>query len=379
MNGHDKPGVTSPENTRGVAPSSPTPGQPASGAASPTAARAEARPDARPGFAARARLQHWQPQEQPQPASGADGTGGLAPGQVERRRTFYDVIHETRHHYQRTVTLSQQSLHMTPRFFERQDVLAHQIDIDPAPQDWVMRTDYFGNTFRNMTLATPHRELVVRAASTVALHARLDEQGIAGSMAWEAMRENLRVSAGAPSLDPFPFLFESPHVVRSDALAAYALQSFTPGRPTLEAAHDLTERIYRDFEFDPEATTISTPLEEVLTGRRGVCQDFAHLMIGCLRAIGLAARYVSGYILTMPPPGKPRLVGADASHAWVSVYCTGYGWVDFDPTNRRLVKDEHITLGWGRDFSDVTPMRGMVLGGGAQDLDVSVTVTPLPR
>ncbi|MGI4848415.1 MAG: transglutaminase family protein [Janthinobacterium lividum] len=302
-----------------------------------------------------------------------------ARSQMERRRTFYDVVHETRHLYQRTVTLSQQSLHMSPRSFEFQDVLSHQIDVEPVPQDWSVRNDYFGNATRGMTLATPHRELVVRASSTVALHARLDEQGIAGSMPWESMRESLLVSAGAASLEPFGYLYESPHVSKSAELATYALQSFTPGRPILEAAHDLTERIYRDFEFDSEATTISTPLEEVLRGRRGVCQDFAHLMIGCLRTLGLACRYMSGYILTMPPPGKPRLVGADASHAWVAVYCTGYGWIDFDPTNRRLVANEHITLGWGRDFSDVTPMRGMVLGGGAQELEVSVTVTPIPR
>lgn len=297
----------------------------------------------------------------------------------ERRRTFYDVVHETRHQYQRTVTLSQQLLHMSPRSFEFQDVLAHQIDIDPAPQDWSVSNDYFGNLMRGMTLSTPHRALLVRATSTVALHTRPDEYGISGSMPWEAMRDSLLVSEGAPSLDPFQYLYESPHVSRSAGLAAYAALSFTPGRPLLEAAFDLTERIYRDFEFDSEATTISTPLDEVLAGRRGVCQDFAHLMIGCLRTLGLACRYVSGYILTMPPPGKPRLVGADASHAWVSVYCTGYGWIDFDPTNRRLVQNEHITLGWGRDFSDVTPMRGMVLGGGNQELEVSVTVAPIPR
>ncbi len=145
----------------------------------------------------------------------------------------------------------------------------------------------------------------------------------------------------------------------------------------LDAALNLTQRIFDDFEFDPKATEISTPLEEVLRGRRGVCQDFAQLMIGCLRSLGLPARYVSGYILTKPPEGQPRLIGADASHAWVSVFCPGIGWIDFDPTNRCLVQREHITLGWGRDFSDVTPMRGIVLGGGDQELTVSVTVTPL--
>jgi transglutaminase-like putative cysteine protease len=173
-------------------------------------------------------------------------------------------------------------------------------------------------------------------------------------------------------------MYASPHVICSPDLEQFARISYTPGRPQLDAALDLTQRIFDEFEFDETATEISTPLEEVLKGRRGVCQDFAQLMIGCLRSLGLPARYVSGYILTHPPAGQPRLVGADASHAWASVFCPGPGWIDFDPTNRCLVQHEHITLGWGRDFSDVTPMRGVVLGGGEQDLEVRVTVTPLP-
>ncbi len=301
----------------------------------------------------------------------------IPPIPSEQQNPTYSMVHETRHRYQRTVTLSQQSLHMTPRSFEFQDVLSHQIEVEPEPQDWSHRTDYFGNSMRSMTLSTPHAELVVRASSTVTMRPRLNQTQISGSMPWESMRDRLRVSAGAASLDPFHYLYESPHIARSGELQAYAATSFTSGRPLLEATHDLTERIYRDFEFDDDATTISTPLADVLKGRRGVCQDFAHLMIGCLRTLGLAARYISGYILTTPPPGQPRMVGADASHAWVSVFCEGFGWIDFDPTNSRLVQDEHITLAWGRDFSDVTPMRGMVLGGGEQELGVHVTVTPL--
>ena len=287
----------------------------------------------------------------------------------------YHVLHETRHQYQRSVTLSQQMLHMTPRLFRWQQVTAHDIEVLPVPQDWTARTDYFGNTSRSFTLTTPHRTLIVRGSATVALLRRPDASLLALSPAWENTRTQLRMPGQA--LEASKFLFESPHVMCSAELAQYAAPSFSHQRPLLEAAYDLTQRIYNDFEFDDEATTISTPLHEVLIGRRGVCQDFAHLMIGCLRSLGLAARYVSGYILTTPPPGQPRMVGADASHAWVSVYCSHAGWVDFDPTNRRLVQDEHITLGWGRDFSDVTPMRGTVLGGGAQSLEVSVTVTPL--
>lgn len=306
-----------------------------------------------------------------------DHDAPAAPLPSELTHTLYRVLHETHYRYQRDVTLSQQLLHMTPRSFEFQECLSHWIRIDPESQDWANHIDYFGNATRHLTLSTPHRALEVRAESVVAMRPRLERAQIDGSPPWETLRDSLRQSADALTLEPFQFLYESPHIECSAELAHYALNSFRHGRPVLEAAFDLTERIFRDFEFDHTATTIATPLSEVLQGRRGVCQDFAHLMIGCLRTLGLAARYVSGYILTTPPPGHARLVGADASHAWVSVYCPDFGWVDFDPTNRCLVQDEHITLGWGRDFSDVTPMRGIVLGGGEQELEVRVTVSPL--
>jgi transglutaminase-like putative cysteine protease len=289
----------------------------------------------------------------------------------------YRVIHQTDYSYQSMVTLSQQYLHLTPRCFQYQQSLSHQIQVDPTPDDWSDGTDYFGNRTKNLTLTTPHQVLVVHAESTVELYARPTLEQIAGTAPWELLQETMRQSQGAPSLEPFQYLYSSPHILCSNALQQYALASYTPGRPSLDAALDLTHRIFDDFEFDSEATDISTTLDEVLEGRRGVCQDFTHLMIGCLRSIGLPARYISGYILTHPSEGQVRLIGADASHAWVSVYCPEWGWVDFDPTNRSLVQHEHITLGWGRDFSDVTPLRGIVLGGGQQILGVSVTVTPL--
>ena len=292
-------------------------------------------------------------------------------------RILYHVMHETRHRYQRSVMLSQQMLHLTPRAFAHQDVISHQIEVVPVPQEWSEHTDYFGNQCRGFTLGTPHRTLIVRSSATVALLRRPNVSYLGKSPAWEDQR--LRMCNVLLAHEPIKYMFESPHVPCSTELAAFALPSFTPRRPLLEAAYDMTHRIFKDFEFDGNATTIATPVHEVLTGRRGVCQDFAHLMIGCMRSIGLPARYVSGYILTSPPPGQVRMVGADASHAWVSVYATNVGWVDCDPTNRRLVEDEHITVAWGRDFSDVTPMRGTVLGGGAQDLVVSVTVTPLAQ
>ena len=187
------------------------------------------------------------------------------------------------------------------------------------------------------------------------------------------MRDHLRETAEGVVLEPLQFLFDSPHVACNVELARYAESSFTPGRPLLEAALDLTERIYSDFEFDPHATTIATPLADVLKGRRGVCQDFAHIMIACLRTLGLPARYVSGYLLTQPPPGRPRLIGADASHAWVSVYLPGRDgpgdWADFCPTNGRQPGEDYVTLAIGRDYSDVSPMRGVLHGGARHTLE----------
>jgi len=289
----------------------------------------------------------------------------------------YRVVHETRYRYDSPVVLSQQLLHLTPRRLDFQRLTDHRIAVEPAPSETAGREDYFGNAVTQFTLAAPHASLTVHAESHVEVDAR-DAPGTGGP--WEALRERLRESSGEALLEAQQFLYESPHVDCFRELAAYAAPSFAPGCDIVGAARDLTRRIHADFRFDPTATSVSTPLREVLAKRRGVCQDFAHLMTGCLRALGLAARYVSGYILTSPPPGKPRLVGADASHAWVSVYCGpaagNSGWVDLDPTNDCLVDDEHITLAWGRDFSDVTPMRGVILGGGEQELDVAVTVAP---
>lgn len=293
-------------------------------------------------------------------------------------RARYHVVHETRVAYRSPVTLSQQYLHLTPRSFPYQQVESHEVWVNPLENDGVDGMDYFGNKTRQVTITAPHQSLLVHAESTVALMRRHGPDGIKGTSSWESLRDRLQQGMDAAMADGYRYLYASPHVGCSLELEAFARISYTPGRPQMDAALDLTQRIFDEFDFDDAATDISTPLEEVLRGRRGVCQDFAQLMIGCLRSLGLPARYVSGYILTHPPTGQPRLIGADASHAWVSVFCPGLGWVDFDPTNRCLVQYDHITLGWGRDFSDVTPMRGVVLGGGEQDLEVRVTVTPLP-
>ncbi|QRX84548.1 transglutaminase family protein [Glaciimonas sp. PAMC28666] len=289
----------------------------------------------------------------------------------------FRVVHETRYTYQSLVTLSQQYLHLTPRTFRYQQIESHRIGIEPREEDGSEGRDYFGNITRQIAITAPHKVLSVHAESIVVLKPRYTLAQIQGTLAWENLRDSVRHDKSDAALDACRYLFSSPHVQFSPELEQYARLSYTVGRPLIDAALSLTQRIFDDFEFDDKATEISTPLDEVLKGRRGVCQDFAQLMIGCLRSLGLPARYVSGYILTHPPAGQPRMIGADASHAWVSVFCPELGWIDFDPTNRCLVQSEHITLGWGRDFSDVTPMRGIVLGGGEQTLDVEVTVTPL--
>ena len=287
------------------------------------------------------------------------------------------VTHETQYRYSSPVVLSQQLLHLSPRALPWQRCDAHELSVEPTANEMTQREDYYGNRTVSLVIAVPHQALVVRAASAVSVEPRADAALAAAKSSWEAVRARLSALDTPPLADPVEFLFDSPHVERSRELADYAVKSFTARRAILESASDLARRIHRDFKFDRTATSVSTPLRQVLKQKSGVCQDFAHLMIGCLRSIGLAARYVSGYILTAPPPGRPRLVGADASHAWASVYCgERAGWIDIDPTNNCIVDDAHVTLGWGRDFADVTPMRGVILGGGAQTLAVRVTVTP---
>jgi transglutaminase-like putative cysteine protease len=289
----------------------------------------------------------------------------------------FNVLHETRYEYAATVSLSQKLLHLTPRTFQFQNCESHIITLNPADSERSSDIDFFGNHTNYCVVTEPHQNLLVRAESTLTLHPRPGQELLANSRPWETVRDTLQLLSNPARLEVIKYLYTSTHITYSEELAAYARLSFTTGRSVLDSAFDLTCRIYAEFTFDSEATEISTPLSELLKIKRGVCQDFAHLMIGCLRAIGLSCRYVSGYILTRPAPGKPRLIGADASHAWVSVYCPSVGWVDFDPTNCCMVNMEHVTLGWGRDFSDVSIIRGVMLGGGAQTLKVNVTMTEL--
>lgn len=289
---------------------------------------------------------------------------------------LYRVEHETRYVHSGGVATSQHVAYLTPRSLPQQSVRWHEIEIEPAPASRAQRIDYFGNAVDQFTILTPYNELCVVGRSLVALTAAEPSIDLDAGPPWQAVRDELCYQRGAPYRDASEFGYPSPYVAVAQELAAFALDSFVAERSLVAAAIDLMHRIHREFTFDPEATTIATPVTRVLAERRGVCQDFAHLQIGCLRSLGLAARYVSGYLLTEPPPGQPRLIGADASHAWLSVWCPRLGWVDLDPTNDVLPSRRHVTLAWGRDYGDVSPLRGVVLGGRDHTLHVGVSVTP---
>lgn len=288
----------------------------------------------------------------------------------------YAVSHRTTYRYGDPVTLAHNQAHLTPRDFARQRCLGHQLLITPPPAILRTWTDYFGNQATFFALEEEHRELSVTAASEVEiLAAPLPDP--ANTPAWENVREALARPDDEQHVAAAQFTFDSPSLLRHERLAGYATESFPPGRPILAAALDLTGRIFRDFKYDPKATCVSTPTLEVLDKRRGVCQDFAHLQIACLRSLGLAARYVSGFLLTDPRPGQPKLVGADASHAWLSVFCGALGWVDLDPTNDLIPATRHVTVAWGRDYGDVCPIQGVFVGGGHHTMEVAVDVAPL--
>jgi transglutaminase-like putative cysteine protease len=288
----------------------------------------------------------------------------------------YQVTHTTIYDYAEPVSLCHNVLHLRAREAPRQTCQSQKLTIAPEPRGLQNRSDYYGNPIVLFTIQEPHRRLSVTAEHRFEIRPA-GPIDVDASTPWEEVRQTLRSDRSPALLDAYRFVFTSQYVPRNQALADYAAPSLPPGRPVLESALDLTRRIHREFRYDNKATTLSTPLHQVLAERRGVCQDFAHLMIGCFRSVGLAARYVSGYVLTHPAPGQPRLVGADASHAWVSVYCPRLGWVDFDPTNDIIPSDQHITLAWGRDFDDVSPVKGVILGGGSHRMTVSVDVAPI--
>ena len=288
----------------------------------------------------------------------------------------YKIVHRSTYKYKHLVSGGNHVACLKPRSSPQQQLTRNELQIYPPPATCTERTDYFGNCLRFFTVQEPHKELVVEARSEVTV-AKNPTPWPQHSLPWEEVALSLPTDHSQAGLDAYQFEFESPRIRIRPEFASYALQSFIPGRPMPEALLDLTARIHADFRFDSKVTNVRTPPEEVLRKRRGVCQDFAHVQIACLRSLNLAARYVSGYLRTYPPPGKPRLVGADASHAWVSAYSPECGWLDVDPTNNVIPSDGHVTLAWGRDYSDVSPLHGLVLGGRAHTLRVAVDMEPL--
>jgi len=310
---------------------------------------------------------------------------------------MYRLIHRTHYRYTDPVDLANHLACLRPRELPHQHVLEFDVKITPEPTMFVERVDYFGNSLQIFSIQTPHRELLVRSRALVeVLDIGADKS--AALIPWESARDSMANDHSPTGLDAYQFSFESPRIPLRAAFADYALQSFTPQRPLREALLDLTARIHADYKFKGGATSVSTTVDEVFLRRVGVCQDFAQLQIACLRSLGLAARYVSGYLRTIPPPGQERVIGADASHAWLSVYCPGKAsagpdpgnqgqtstdsgpiWLDVDPTNNCEPRDGHITLAWGRDYSDVSPLRGLILGGGKHTLKVGVDVEPIEQ
>lgn len=285
----------------------------------------------------------------------------------------YAISHKTTYSYGSSVHHSYHLLHLTPAEVPQQRILRHRLTITPAPGMREDRVDYFGNPVTLLAIDQEHDRLVVSAESEIEI-ASVFQGDLAASTDWQAIASGAALAGRTDAKDIVQYAAASRHGRRIRSIVDYAALSFPPGRPVLQGADDLMRRIYDDFTFDPSATDISTPVEHVFAARRGVCQDFAHLMISALRTLGLPARYVSGYILTHPPEGQIKLQGADASHAWISVWSPEFGWVDFDPTNNVVPSGEHVTIAYGRDYDDISPISGVLLGGGAHDVDVAVDV-----
>jgi transglutaminase-like putative cysteine protease len=290
---------------------------------------------------------------------------------------IYKIVHRTTYKYKHPVSVGTHVACLKPRAFPHHQLSRSELHIQPRPATRTERVDFFGNLLCFFTIQEPHRELMVEARSQVTVEEATPAPWSEALIPWEEAARSLRTDLSAAGLEAYQFGFESPRIRVRPEFAAYARHSFTPGRPMPEALLDLTARIHADFRFDSKSTNVRTTPEEVFKKRRGVCQDFAHVQIACLRSLNLAARYVSGYLRTYPPPGQPRLVGADASHAWVSAYCPGIGWLDVDPTNNVVPSNGHVTLACGRDYGDVSPLRGLILGGGSHTLKVAVDMEPV--
>lgn len=297
---------------------------------------------------------------------------------THERSQLYDVSHRTTYRYSVPVSFSHHLLHLGPRPCAHQICRRTALGVLPTPTRHAQATDYFGNPVSYVTLQRQHSELILHARSVIEVMPRASPDA-RRSAPWEQIYPRLFHDTSDEGLEALQYAFETPKTPATEAIRGYALACFPPGCPVLEGVLALTRRIYRDFRYDPTATTVATPVEEVFEARRGVCQDFAHLQLACLRALRLPARYVSGYLLTRPAAGGEKLIGADASHAWLAVWSPGQGWVDVDPTNDLVVSVEHVTLAWGRDYGDVSPVSGAILGGGKHTVQVAVDVLPIDR
>jgi len=287
----------------------------------------------------------------------------------------YNVTHSTKYAYTEPVSLCHNLVHLRPRITPRQTCHQSNLLVQPEPRALVHQNDYFGNPIALFTIQEPHKKLSITVKHRIEVKPN-EPINLQESPPWEAVRDGLKTDRSPAALDAYQFTSDSHYVPRAAELFGYAEPSFAPGRPLLDAVMDLTTRIHTDFRYDPKATTLATPLADVLKHRRGVCQDFAHLQLGCLRALGLAARYVSGYLQTRSVAGRDQLVGADASHAWIAVYCSKFGWVDFDPTNNLIPSEHHLTIAWGRDYDDISPVKGVIFGGGTHTMTIAVEVAP---
>lgn len=286
----------------------------------------------------------------------------------------YRITHKTDYRYVNAVAQSNHLVHLAPRQTKGQTVEQHELLINPMPALRRDFDDYFGNPAQHLIIEEDHNLFSVEAQSIIMVERDHTATLALSVAAWETVRDLMFDPKFASEAE---FTCYTGFTTPTAEIAAYGEQSFPPGRPMLAAVQDLTSRIFHDFEYDSTVTDATTPVAQMFEIKGGVCQDFAHLQLACLRALGLPARYVSGYLRTYPPEGQPRLIGADASHAWVSVWCPEAGWVDFDPTNNKMIADEHITLTIGRDFVDVSPLSGIILGGGQHFIDVSVDVMPI--
>ena len=290
---------------------------------------------------------------------------------------IYDIRHLTTYAYESPVSFARCSLRLEPKSADGQQLISHAVEVRPRPAARTARYDFFGTHTESVLIETAHRNLRIDSRSRVSISRQAPGRAMR-SRPWETVRDVAFEATSLGPSSPISYIFASPLVPVLALVTAYASTSFPPGRGILAGAVDLMHRIRSEFKYDPKATVISTPLREVFEKRRGVCQDFAHLMIAGLRGLGLPAAYVSGYLLTVPPPGKPRLQGADATHAWVSLWCGEEpGWIGFDPTNDLLIENDHIVLAVGRDFSDVSPVDGIIVGSRKQKLGVAVDVIPV--